>query len=64
MAQETQTRALHQPREMGWGGRFQREGIYVYLWLIHAEVSQKKNFVKQLSFNKNNFFKKAIFFYY
>ena len=23
-------------REMG--GRFKREGIYVYLWLIHAEV--------------------------
>ena len=27
----------------GWvgreiGGRFKREGIYVYLWLIHAEV--------------------------
>ena len=26
-------------REMG--GRFKREGIYVYLWLIHAEVLQK-----------------------
>jgi len=25
-------------REMG--GRFKREGIYVYLWLIHVEVSQ------------------------
>ena len=23
------------------GGRFKREGIYVYLWLIHDEVSQK-----------------------
>ena len=23
-------------REMG--GRFKREGIYVYLWLVHAEV--------------------------
>ena len=24
----------------GWemGGRFKREGIYVYLWLIHVEV--------------------------
>ena len=31
-------------REMG--GRFKREGIYVYLWLIH------ENSVKQLSFNK------------
>ena len=26
-------------REMG--GRFKREGIYVYLWLIHVEVWQK-----------------------
>jgi len=30
----------------GWvgrqmGGRFKREGIYVYLWLIHVEVWQK-----------------------
>ena len=42
VAQETQTGALYQPRQsrMGrdmWGG-FKREGIYVYLWLIHAEV--------------------------
>ena len=34
-------------------GRFNREGICVYLWLIHAEVWQKQqNSVKQLSFNK------------
>ena len=26
-------------REMG--GRFKRKRIYVYLWLIHVEVSQK-----------------------
>ena len=40
MSQETQTGALHQPRGVGQeiGGRFKREGIYVYLWLIHAEV--------------------------
>ena len=31
MSQETQTGALYQPRGMGWGGRFKREGIYVYL---------------------------------
>ena len=24
------------------GGSFKREGIYVYLWLIHVEVLQKK----------------------
>ena len=45
MAQETQTGALYQPRGVGWGGRcewsFKREGIYVYLWLIHVEVCQK-----------------------
>ena len=23
------------------GGRFKREGIYVYLWLVHVEVLQK-----------------------
>ena len=22
----------------GMGGRFKREGLYVYLWLIHVEV--------------------------
>ena len=28
---------------MEWevGGRFKREGIYVYLWLIHVDVWQK-----------------------
>ena len=52
MAQETQTEALYQSRRVGWGGRwegggrevgesFKREGIYVYLWLIHVEVEQK-----------------------
>ena len=29
---------------MGWemGGRFQRKGIYVYLWLIHVDVWKKQ----------------------
>ena len=29
----------------GWevGGRFKREGTYVYLWLIHADVWQKSS---------------------
>ena len=22
----------------GWEGRFKREGIYLYLWLIHVEI--------------------------
>ena len=54
MAQETQTGALYQPRMREMGRSFKREGIYVYLWLIHVEVLQKtkKNPVKQLSFNK------------
>ena len=28
---------------IGWevGGRFKREGTYVYLWLIHVDVWQK-----------------------
>ena len=56
MAHETQTGALYQPRGVGWGGMggsFKREGIYVYLWLIHVEVYRKQqNSVKQLSFNK------------
>ena len=41
MSQGTQTGALYQPRGVGWGGRFKREGTYVYLWLIHADVWQK-----------------------
>ena len=28
---------------MGWevGGRFEREGTYAYLWLIHVDIWQK-----------------------
>ena len=34
------------------GGRFQRKGTYVYLWLIHDDVWQKQsNIVKWLSFS-------------
>ena len=37
-----QTAALYPPKRGGVGremrGRFKREGTYVYLWLIHAEV--------------------------
>ena len=42
MAKETQTGALYQPRGGGvgreMGGKFKREGIYVYICLIHVEV--------------------------
>ena len=45
MAQKTQTGALHQLRGVGWEKRWEvvskREGIYVYLWLIHVEDLQK-----------------------
>ena len=30
------------------GGRSKREGIYVYVWLIHFLVQQKHNIIKQL----------------
>ena len=29
---------LYQPRGVGWGGSFKREGMYVYPCLIHVEV--------------------------
>ena len=42
MAQETQTGALVSTEREGMGremgGRFKRERINVYLWLIHVEV--------------------------
>jgi len=41
MAQETQNRALYQPRGVDGreiGGSFKRERMYVYLWLILVEV--------------------------
>ena len=45
------------------GGRFKREGTYVYLWLIHADVWQKptqycKAIILQLQIN--NFFLKSM----
>ena len=41
-------------------GRFKREGTYVYLWLIHADVWQKaKQYCKAIIFPlKINKFKK------
>jgi len=36
------------------GGRFKREGIYVYLWLIHVEVGQKTaKFCKAIILQQN-----------
>ena len=39
------------------GGRFRREGTYVYLWLVHVDVWQKptqyfKAIILQLKINK------------
>ena len=42
-------------REMG--ERFKREGICVYLWLIHVDVWQKTQFCKAIIFQLNNKFK-------
>ena len=39
------TGALYKPRGVEWGGRWEggsKGAIYVYLWLIHVEVWQKK----------------------
>ena len=41
MTQGTQTGTLQLPRGVGRGGRFNREGTYGYLWLIHVDVWQK-----------------------
>ena len=44
-------------REMG--GRFMREGIYVYPWLIHVAVWQKTTqFCKAIISELNNKFKR------
>ena len=44
------------------GGRFKREGIYVYLWLIHIVVRQKPTkIIKQLSLNLKYFKKRNAF---
>ena len=37
------------------GGRFKREGISVYIWLIHVEVSQKMTkFYKAINLKLKN----------
>ena len=63
MAQETQTRALYQPRGVGWGGRGEggsegRGHMYTYGRFMLRIDRKQQNFVQQLSFNK----KKLIFF--
>ena len=44
-------------REMGW--RFKREGTYVYLWLIDADIWQKlTQFCKAIILQLKNIFLK------
>ena len=41
MAQEIQTGPLYQPREVGWGGRWEGSSKgreFMYLWVINVEV--------------------------
>ena len=46
------------PKEWDWvGERFKKEGIYVYLWLIHVDIWHKpiqycKAIILQLNINK------------
>ena len=60
MSQGAQTGALFQPRGVGWremGGRFKREGTFVYLWPIHVDVWQKSTkFFKVIILQLKKFF--------
>ena len=61
---EPKVSALWQPRGVGWGKRFKREGTYAYLWLIYADVWQKppqycKVTVLQFKIFKNYFKKES-----
>ena len=51
MAQETQTGALHQPREVGWGGRWKGVSKEREWFMLKFDWKQQ-NSEKQLSFNK------------
>ena len=57
MAQETQTGALHQPKGVRWGGRWEggsrgRGHMYTYVSCMLRFDRKQQNSVKQLSFNK------------
>ena len=45
---------------VGWGGTLQREGIYVFLWLIHVDVWQKPTQYCNYASIKNKFKKSFI----
>ena len=63
MTQGTQTRALQQPRGVGWGGRWEGglrgRGHRVHLWVIHADIWQKTTkFCKAIVLQLKNKLKK------
>ena len=64
MSQETQTGALYLNLEVWDGegdGSFKREGIYVYLCLIHVAIRQKtKKFCKAIILQLKNKLNKKI----
>jgi len=46
MAQETQTGALYQPREVGWGGRWEggsKLGGYIYIPMAESCLGLTEN---------------------
>ena len=56
MSQGTQTGALHQPRVVGWGGRWEggsgrRGHRCTYGWFMLKFDRKQQNSIKQLSFN-------------
>ena len=56
MTQESQTRALWQPRGVGYGRRWKgdsrwRGRMYTYGWFMLTYGKKQQNIVKQLSFN-------------
>ena len=55
---QTKTQQLRMVADGGWGGRLQREAVYIHLWLIRVAVRQKptqhcKAIVLQIKILKN-----------
>ena len=56
IAQETQTGALYEPKEIGWGGKWEGSSkgwgyMYTYGWFM-LRSDRKQNSVKQISFKE------------
>ena len=57
MAQETHIGALHQPRGLGWGQRWEgvskgRGYMYIYDWFMLRFDRKQQNSINRLSFKK------------